>query len=953
MSENTTPTKPRVSITNILITAFLFILMTVSASAAVFTVNGSADTNDANTGDSNCADTAGNCTLRAAIEQANASVGSDTITFSLAAPSTINLTLGELSITEDVTIFGAGARNLIVQRSATAGTPNFRVFRISGATGTFVFISGMTIANGNVSNGSNQSGFEFLGGGFANFPGNTLDLLDVAVRNNRANYGGGIFNGGTLNLRRVTINNNSALQGGGLNISSNSVTNINNSTISDNSANAASGTQGIGGGILLLNGILNLTNATVSHNTATDFGGGISSGENATGLRNTIVANNTAGVESPDVRGSFESLGNNLIGNNFGSAGFPAGNPNANADKVGTAANPINPLLGPLQDNGGQTDTRSIALNSPAKDAGNNCVTDSTCPTNNPTSSLLTDQRGSGFPRRVGAAVDIGAFEAQFPVPVITQISPFSWGVGGGGFQLIVLGNNFVPESVVRFNGQNRVTTYISQFELRAQILPSDVAAIGQFPITVFNPEPVGGSSNAVLFTVTNCTYTLNPTAFSIGAAGGTGTFNVETLNECSYTVTSNASWITITSQPNGTGPGAVNFTVAANPGNTRTGTITVNGQTFTITQNNGCTYSVMPTSANFQAAGGTGSFNVLTSDPTCPWTAASNVPWIIVSNGSGTGNGTVNYTVSTNTVASRTGNITVNGQIFTVNQAAAPAAIRTPFDFDGDNRADVAVFRPNGAIWYILNSQSGNITTQQFGVANDIPAAADFDGDGKYDIAVFRPSTGQWIILFSASGQFSAINFGANGDIPVPGDFDGDGKADISVFRPSNGFWYRQNSSNGAFVAIQFGTNGDIPLRGDFDGDRKADLAVFRPSTGIWYRINSVDNTFAAVTFGAAGDIPTPADYDGDFRADISVFRPSNATWYRLNSSNNQFVGQTFGTTEDKPVAADYDGDGRADIAVFRPSIGTWYIQRSTAGFTGVQFGSSTDIPVTGGFNR
>ncbi|HEX8607667.1 MAG TPA: peptidoglycan DD-metalloendopeptidase family protein, partial [Pedobacter sp.] len=135
-----------------------------------------------------------------------------------------------------------------------------------------------------------------------------------------------------------------------------------------------------------------------------------------------------------------------------------------------------------------------------------------------------------------------------------------------------------------------------------------------------------------------------------------------------------------------------------------------------------------------------------------------------------------------------------------------------TPFDFDGDGKADVSVFR-NGN-WYIQGSISG-FSGRNWGFATDIPAPADFDGDGRTDISVFRD--GNWYWINSSNNQFNAIQFGQNGDIPVPADFDGDGKADISVFRPSNGTWYRLNSSqNNQFFAAQFGATGDKPLIGD-----------------------------------------------------------------------------------------------------------------------------------------
>ena len=75
-----------------------------------------------------------------------------------------------------------------------------------------------------------------------------------------------------------------------------------------------------------------------------------------------------------------------------------------------------------------------------------------------------------------------------------------------------------------------------------------------------------------------------------------------------------------------------------------------------------------------------------------------------------------------------------------------------------------------------------------------------------------------------------------------------------------------------------------------------------------------------------------------------MAVFR--SGTWYLLRSQLG-FTGVSFGTGTDIPTAADYDGDGKADVAVFRPSNGTWYLQRSTAGFTGVAFGTNGDVAV------
>ena len=169
-----------------------------------------------------------------------------------------------------------------------------------------------------------------------------------------------------------------------------------------------------------------------------------------------------------------------------------------------------------------------------------------------------------------------------------------------------------------------------------------------------------------------SCAATLNPGAQTAGAGGGAATSVGVTIPAgCAWTATTGATWITITSGASGTGNGTVGFSVAANTGPQRIGTISIAGQNHTVTQSTGCTYSINPTSRTVNQNAQTPPSIAVTAGAGCTWTAVSNDSWItVVTGASGTGNGTVTYSVTQNNGSNnRTGTITIAGRTFTVTQ--------------------------------------------------------------------------------------------------------------------------------------------------------------------------------------------------------------------------------------------------------------------------------------------
>jgi hypothetical protein len=799
---------------------------------ATFLVNELLDTHAVNllTG----MDATGHVSLRSAIEAANNLGGNQIIQFDAnvcATPQTITLSLGVLDLNDGtgaVTVQGPAAGVTI------SGNHVSEVFRVEA--GTTAELTGLTIRDGQITgdgggicnagtltisncvltgNSSSARGGAISdsgpltvtdciisgnssedGGGIQSYQA-TLALRDCTIADNSASWrGGGMYSfGGTTKLDNCTIANNSALSGGGIEASDHDPITLTNCTVAGNKATQAGGVK-VG-----LVSEATFINCTVAGNTAV-YCGGIFNYFGDVTLDNSIVAGNTTSYPDGDFFGSVSSLSvNNLIGDGSGiTGGIDNG---VNGNQVGSQSAPIDPLLAPLGDYGGPTQTMALLPGSPATAAGSVAAIPA---------DVTTDQRGQ--PRIVNGVVDIGAYQSAAQAPAITSASSTTFVAGRWcsftvtttGYPLATLSETVVLPAGLTFTDNGNGTATLQG------IPAADTARQTPYGLTIQASNGVGDDASQS-FALTILPASDVPVQ-SVGVfRAGTGVW---------YLDEAHASYNPATTVQIDNFGGSSDIAV--------TGDWLGNHQTYVgVFRPSTGTWYLSTTNTNYSPANTIqiGNFGMAGDIPVVGrWGQNPNVDYIGV------------FRPSTHQwfLDEIQGNYNPATTIEIDNFGTAgdtPVVGNWGNSTISDGRSYVGVFRPGTGQWF-LDEVEGNynpattIQINNFGCPGDVARVGDWLGgaqDGHTYVGVFRPGSGTWYLSktntsYAPANTLQISNFGSSGDVAQAGDWLGTSLTEVGVFRPGTGQWFlsKTNTSYTAANTIQignFGASGDQPVVG------------------------------------------------------------------------------------------------------------------------------------------
>jgi hypothetical protein len=417
-------------------------------------------------------------------------------------------------------------------------------------------------------------------------------------------------------------------------------------------------------------------------------------------------------------------------------------------------------------------------------------------------------------------------------VPLINQpLVPDAIKPSGAGFTLTVNGTGFVSGSVVKWNGSVRATTFVSKSRLRAGIPATDIATPKTASVTVVNPRPGGGASNAVFFEVTMPTASIGMTTSFVNGVGPTpwalaaGDFNSDGRLDLVVANLNGSDVSLFLGKGDGTFESAVNYNVGSDPYSVSVGDFNGDGKSDVAVVNDG-----------------------------------SNSVSVLLGKGDGTFQAAMNY---------RTG--------------PQPTSVATG-DFNRDGKLDLAVTNfGSDSVSVLLGNGDGTFRSAvDYGVGTQpwSLAVGDFNQDGKLDLAVANSASDNIsVLLGNGDGTFrSAVNYAA-GSVPqsvVVGDFNRDGKLDLAVMNSaSNDISVLLGNGDGTFqAAVNYSTGSPSSLTaGDLNGDGNLDLIVGSYANAIVSVLLGIGNgTFRpAVDFACGPAAVTVGDFNGDGRLDVA----------------------------------------------------------------------------------
>ena len=423
-----------------------------------------------------------------------------------------------------------------------------------------------------------------------------------------------------------------------------------------------------------------------------------------------------------------------------------------------------------------------------------------------------------------------GAVALDNPVPLVNQrLRPDAVAPGGVSFTLTVNGTGFVSGSMVNWNGTPRVTTFVNDSRLTAQITAADIAVAGTSSVTVVNPAPGGGTSNVAFFSVTSSITTLGfqlasspktgsePTGLAIHDFNGDGILDIAIANFGDSTVT------ILLGDATGHFTLASTLTVGSNPECIAVGDFNGDGKPDLAVTN------LYSNSVSILLGDGTGHFTLASS------VAVGTKPEAIVA-ADFNGDGNLDLAVANSIgdtldilLGDGTGHFTLTTSLATEDRPDALAV----GDFNGDGDLDLVVGNYYGTdVTVLLGDGTGHFNPGPSLGGYDFVlsiAVGDFNGDGNLDLALAESAECE-ILLGDGAGHFTlASSFVPSGASVATGDFNGDGILDLALTE-TNAVAVRVGDGTGHFTLASTPTAGPDPegvALGDFNGDGKMDVAA------------------------------------------------------------------------------------------------------------------------------